>query len=312
LRNTNWRRYRQENEGNDSVNELDQDEDDKNDDTEPGAVRIAGPRADLYNDDNTIVIGTINGDDQSNTSRNTMNPMTRQTQHLMDTSVPTAEVTPANKPATETTGGRYIWICLCALILVVGAAAGVAFGLTGGKDGVKDGSPVAPTDSPTSPECSGFGWIDPDIENMDEKTFARYSDLLPTLVPELVPDYSEPMKAQEYCTSAHLALVWLASDDLDSEYPQKVLENRFLLAFLFVEWEGYNWLGNSTGWLSESPECDWSGISCDEFGSIYELDVTSKIKERSLRPFTMPSEIGLFTDLSKLSAIHWTRFLQGY
>jgi hypothetical protein len=37
----------------------------------PGAVRIPGPREELYNDDVSIAIGTINGDDQSyNTNRN--------------------------------------------------------------------------------------------------------------------------------------------------------------------------------------------------------------------------------------------------
>jgi hypothetical protein len=343
LRKTNWRRYRQENEsaeydeeevdivrpgavrvsglyGNDSDNEGGQDEDEESDDTQPGAERIPGPRMELYNDDNTICIGTINGDDQSNTNRNIVNPTTRENQPVMDAyTVPTAEVIPANKTATETTGGRHIWICLCVLVLV-GGAVGVALGLTGGGDADDDISTVTPTDSPTQsptlfvvPECSGFEKIDPDIENLDEKTFALYTDLLLPLVQELVPDYSEPMKAQEYCSAAHLALVWLANDSLDSDYPQKVLKNRFLLAFLFVEWEGYSWRGNGTGWLSESPECDWYGISCDEFGSIHELDITSQSDNRNRPdPLTIPSEIGHFTDLSKLAAIHWTRFLQWF
>jgi hypothetical protein len=234
-----------------------------------------------------------------------------------DPSVPTAEVTPVNKTATETTGGRHIWICLCVLVLV-GGAVGVALGLTSGGDGDDDDdvSTDSPTQSPTLfavPECSGFEDIDPDIKNLDEKTFALYTDLLLPLVRKLVPEYSEPMKAQDYCSAAHLALVWLANDSLDSDYPQKVLENRFLLAFLFVEWEGYSWYGNSTGWLSESPECDWDGISCDEFGSIDELSITSQIDNRNRPdPLTIPSEIGHFMDLSKLAAIHWTRFLQAF
>jgi hypothetical protein len=159
------------------------------------------------------------------------------------------------------------------LVLVVGAAVGVAFGLTGGGDGGDDGSLVAPTTSPTGFECPGFESIDPDIGNMDESTLARYKDLLLTLDPELFPDYSEPMKGHEHCSAAHLALVWLASDDLDSSYPQHVLESRFLLAIFFVKLNGYSWSGYSQtgGWLSESSECDWSGIQCDEFGNIVKL-----------------------------------------
>ena len=134
-----------------------------------------------------------------------------------------------------------------------------------------------------------------------------------TLVPELVPDYLEPTKAQEYCSAAHLALVWLADDDLDAGYPQKVLESRFLLAFLHVEWQGCNRKGNTTGWLSESPEYDWYGISCDEFGSRHELDLFDKIYTDRLNDLlTMSSEIGLFMDLSKVAATHWTLVLQGY
>jgi hypothetical protein len=77
---------------------------------------------------------------------------------------------------------------------------------------------------------------------MNESTFARYTDILLTLVPELFPDYSEPMKAHEYCSAAYLALVWLASDDLDSGHPQQVLEKLFLLAFVFVKSNGYSWM----------------------------------------------------------------------
>jgi hypothetical protein len=276
LRRTSWRRYRQDNDpgiyGNDSDNQLDRDEDEESHDDQPGAVRMPGHRAELYDDDNTIAIGTINGDDQYFTNRNLLNPITRENQPVMDASVPTAEVTPATKErATETTGGRHVWICLCVLVLVVGAAVGVAFGLTGGGDGGDDGSPVA-SKNLTDFECSGFESIDPDIESMDESTFARYTDLLLTLVPKLLPDYSEPMKGREYCSAAHLALVWLASDDLDSGYPQQVLENRFLLAIFFVKSNGYSWSNYSkTGWLSESPECGWTRIQCDEFGNIVKL-----------------------------------------
>ena len=226
-----------------------------------------------------------------------------------DPSVPSAEVTPANKTETDAENGKGIWFWLCVLVSVVAAAVvSIAVGVTsgGGNSNVVTKAPTAsPTQSPTLftvPDC-GFESIDPNLENMDAETRERYNDLVVTLVPSLVPGYSEPIKAADYCSAAHLAVVWLANDDMDSKYPQNVLENRFLLAFLYVDWEGYSWK-NTTGWLTDSSECDWYGISCGVDRSMDELDLIGAMEEIQ-EPLTIPSEIGQFPDLRKCAYEQW-------
>jgi hypothetical protein len=88
---------------------------------------MAGARAQLCNGENIIVIRTISG----NSPWNTLKPMTRENQPVIDASIPSSNMTPANKTATGTMGGRCIWICLFVLVLVVEAAIGVVLTLTG-------------------------------------------------------------------------------------------------------------------------------------------------------------------------------------
>jgi hypothetical protein len=135
---------------------------------------------------------------------------------------------------------------------------------------------------------------------MAEETLDRFNDLMENLVVQrLLLDYSGPSIADEYCSSLHRALVWLANDQLSSQYT-KVAENRFLLAFHFIAWKGEMWLqSKSTKWLTDTSECDWHGVSCDDNGAIFELSLQELQNDTDLGVH-IPSEIGLLTDLRSL------------
>jgi hypothetical protein len=220
-----------------------------------------------------------------------------------DPEVPTADVTPADISSSETKGKRRIWVYLGVILLVIGAAVGVAVGVTAGGDDGSSGSPQqiledSPSPSPTIivPECPGFeSTIDPDIDALDEIARGRYQDFVDSLVPQFFPDYSTPRSAEEYCSAPHLALIWLANDDLQALYSKEEMEIRFLLAFLFVEWKGNFWK-NRTGWLNETSVCLWAGVSCDESGDIAELNLSGKLSFAH-DPYYIPTEIGFLTDL---------------
>jgi Leucine-rich repeat (LRR) protein len=219
-----------------------------------------------------------------------------------ESNVLAADVTYANTTATENKGARKKWISAITVLFLFVVAVAVAVGVTAGGDTVT--LTISPTQSPTFfKECAGFESIgDPNIGNMDDDTFRQYRELIQRLSPRLLPAFMVPTNAGEYCSAAHLALVWLATDYLDINLSQKSLENRFLLALFYVEWDGYNWM-NNTGWLSESSECDWSGISCDEFGEnivLSELDLGNQLKMNLDHAHTIPFEIGLLTDLRSL------------
>jgi hypothetical protein len=146
------------------------------------------------------------------------------------------------------------------------------------------------------PSCPGFESIDADIDALGERATGRYDDFVDSLVPQFFPDYSMPRSAEDYCSAPHLALIWLANDDLQALYSQKEIETRFLLAFLFVEWKGTDWRFNNTGWLDETSVCIWAGVSCDASGDIAELDLPDQFYGVN-EIYNIPDEIGFLTDL---------------
>jgi hypothetical protein len=192
------------------------------------------------------------------------------------------------------TAGKKKCIFLAVGILVIGAIVGAVVGTTSGKEDDQSQMP-----SLVIPECSDFADIDPNIDNMAEDTLDRYNDLLENLVQRLLSDYSGPSIADEYCSSLHRALVWLANDQISIQ-STKVAENRFLLAFHFIAWKGEMWLqSKSTKWLTDTSECEWHGVSCDDNGVIYELSL-QELQNSTDLGVHIPSEIGLLTDLRSL------------
>jgi len=195
---------------------------------------------------------------------------------------------------------------LCVFVIIVAIIAAVIMGLfwkTEKEAAAKEiASTPIPTTAPPTPlpiiECSDFRDIDPLVQKMDVETFDQYNRLLENVVQKLLPNYTSPeYVSEELCSAHHRALVWLASDALSKD-SFDVAENRYLLAFLFLSWKGDTWKEESQ-WLLNTTECDWLGISCNESKQIDKLD-WSKFKNMTELSITIPSEIGLLTDLTFL------------
>jgi Leucine-rich repeat (LRR) protein len=119
---------------------------------------------------------------------------------------------------------------------------------------------------------------------------ANYDGLAKSFLPTLLPDFKANLNS---CTLQNQALVWLASGDgmpTDSDMRQ-----RYLLALLFLYWNGPSWLANA-GWLSPDDECTWFGITCDGSNDVTVINLSSKNLTGLLQ-----SEIALLTSLTSLT-----------
>jgi hypothetical protein len=133
-----------------------------------------------------------------------------------------------------------------------------------------------------------------EITKWSEDGYARYQDLVTTLIPEVNPDFAEP---ESSCANTNLALAWLATDEYSSTTTDMVtLTNRFVLALLFQTWMGTKWKKND-GWLSPQSECRWYGITCNG------VDITGiELGANNLRSSPgngLPAELFTLTSLSK-------------
>ncbi|CAJ1942646.1 unnamed protein product [Cylindrotheca closterium] len=199
---------------------------------------------------------------------------------------------------------------ICVFVIIVAIILGVVLGLflkVEEEIAAKENASSMPMPTTTAPsslpiqDCSDFGDIDPLVQMMDVDTLDQYNLLMENVVQKIMPDYTSPENAlEDLCSAHHRASVWLASDELSkaSSSPFQVAENRYLLAILFLSWKGDTW-SEQTKWLSNTAECDWMGISCNESKQIVELD-WSMFKNMTEQSLTIPSEIGLFTDLTSL------------
>jgi len=121
--------------------------------------------------------------------------------------------------------------------------------------------------------------------------------------------FTDPKVLKTPGTPQNDALIWLLEEDQykvcpnDKECPRKVL-NRWLMALLYYSTEGEGWTncgaegdgsscdtngignvgdanyvppcldGSSRRWLSGFDECDWCGVSCDNFNDLPPLNTT--------------------------------------
>eukprot|EP00980_Cylindrotheca_fusiformis_P000269 scaffold66_cov115-Cylindrotheca_fusiformis.AAC.1 len=198
------------------------------------------------------------------------------------------------------TAKKKIWLFLAVGIVTIGAIVGAVVGTTATKDDNEQ-----PTEVPTGPiQCPDFGDIDPDIANFSEETLNRYNYLIENIVRRLIPAFSSSNTANDECSPVRGALIWLSKSDQTPLQSAEALTNRFLLACHFIAWKGgEEWTQEkSKNWLSDTSECDWYGISCDDDGVIIELNL-HKVQNATIGSAllgTIPSEIGLFTTLRSL------------
>ena len=207
-----------------------------------------------------------------------------------------AQVAPAEAALEETKQSRSLWKYV-ALFFIILAAAGVGIGVgvahgSGGKNAqiqnpiVSSSSP--PSSAPTRMMCTNG--LDPSLSNLSKNATTQYDDLLKGLVHDLFPDYVAPTEPS--CDAINVGLIWLANET--TVLPSWSLRNRFILAVFFLSMKG-NERKPTSNWMSPVSECKWQGVTCDQ----------TREKIIMLQPTfgtiaaTLPSEIGLLTDLSK-------------
>lgn len=99
------------------------------------------------------------------------------------------------------------------------------------------------------------------------------------------------------CDPVNQVLVWLASGS-GQPSPDANLRQRYVLALLFILWNGVSWT-SVHGWLSSDNECTWTGVTCHANGEVAELDLMNNNFGVNLG-----SEIALLTSLTSLSLIN--------
>lgn len=133
-------------------------------------------------------------------------------------------------------------------------------------------------------------------------------------VQDMFPGFASTIDS---CDTSNQALLWLASAT-GSSSPNENYVQRFLMALLFITWNGRLWTLNE-GWLSSDNECTWKGVSCNRSGEatgldLYNNEVTGNLGSQftllsSLQSLSLglnaisgsiPSEIGKLAELTSL------------
>ncbi len=87
-------------------------------------------------------------------------------------------------------------------------------------------------------------------------------------IQSVIPGFSSTLDS---CDPSNQALLWLASAT-GSSSPYANLRQRYVMALLYISWNGQQWTLNDN-WLSSDTECSWKGIVCDRFGEVTQLDL---------------------------------------
>jgi len=122
------------------------------------------------------------------------------------------------------------------------------------------------------------------------ETLLRYGKLRATIMTESDDIVIGELDEIHTCTGPRtLALLHLATSKNTNELPFNELRNRYLLTFLFLSWNGFDWKINSPGWLSDAPICQWFGVSCGEDGEVISIELDDNRLVGQLEP-----ELGSF------------------
>ena len=215
-------------------------------------------------------------------------------------------------PQEEQYSYKNLWIILAAaLIMVVLTGIALSIGLTAGGSSHQSRNKISmtPTISPLDSQLS----IDLNLERIilhcsnTTNTNTTITDNL------LAPIIEQTQNRSNYiqllyeggwisntnisiysCQAEHVALLYLASRQDDTiEYATRI-HHMYLMAILFISWNGLQW-ENNTKWLVSNSHCDWYGIECNS----QEDPISLHLHGNSVRG-TIPTMIGFLTTLQSL------------
>uniref|UniRef100_A0A7S3L766 Leucine-rich repeat-containing N-terminal plant-type domain-containing protein n=1 Tax=Amphora coffeiformis TaxID=265554 RepID=A0A7S3L766_9STRA len=115
--------------------------------------------------------------------------------------------------------------------------------------------------------------------------------------------FEEPMDS---CMPSNQALLWLATfpggDAKDLEEDTDRLVDRYVLALMFFQLDGFHWTRN-TNWLSDKDICSWHGIQCYSTTSLNQFSsaIRGVFLETNNLKGSMPWETVFLFNLQTLS-----------
>ena len=143
---------------------------------------------------------------------------------------------------------------------------------------------VAQNMAPVSYDCSlgnhdseGFAHVvdqcrcNNEVSILPEDVLSMRQLLVERLLPLVNGDSNKYLQQESLCDPVNMALVWLASgDNRDSG----IIRQRYALAVLFFALDGSNW-DVANNWLTDTNECDWSGVECNSWGVLTSISLDS-------------------------------------
>ena len=208
---------------------------------------------------------------------------------------------PSNNDPSMNTNAKCVnrrvmyWVAGVALLLaIIATVVGIVVSV-----GDPKGTPSPVNAATTNGVCSmqeivlecqdGESVFASDIPDCASEQYNSLLGLLKEVDPTLV-DMEETS-----CAPENLALLTLALTATEANSTDKYILNVF-----YFSTSGHEWF-DSSGWLSIEHQCTWRGIFCNDEGVIESLEMESNNLSGSI-----PTELGLLTELSKLDLKHNT------
>lgn len=96
------------------------------------------------------------------------------------------------------------------------------------------------------------------------------------------------------------ALMMLGAVSCSGDGAKKDLTDREVLALIYEQMNGANWVKDTAGWCSEKPLSEWEGVEAETDANGVERVVSLKLRDDSLMG-NIPAEIGNLTELKNLT-----------
>jgi hypothetical protein len=231
-------------------------------------------------------------------SRETLDPSPMELDHEREldynAEVNIARNTPKERNLFRTTRNvakkwreRKCQIALGLIVVLTTATVVAAFVIMSNKGKNPDATTVTPNIPEKTSECD-FSTV-PAGKQIDFALQCECTNRVGEVIDSVSATYQLILKEQdlvqwlesditmESCSTENLALLWVAADYVEAEaggssYSYETIRNRFVLAHLYLAWDGKGW-NDSANWMTSAFECVWFGVGCDENGHIVSLSL---------------------------------------